>query len=144
MEGLIALAVLLVIVLIVLVNCCLLYTSRQSDFDRCGTEQVFRQGNYAEGNEGPDHQAAGDVYKRQTLASHAGIGGSIPLGVTGIHRINLWIFLYNRKLHFLLYLSLIHILSRVRRESWTSCCSRRCRSWYPDLWYRSWNLFGSK
>ncbi len=23
------------------------------------TEQVFRQGNYAEGNEGPDHQAAG-------------------------------------------------------------------------------------
>ena len=32
---------------------------RQSDFDRCGTEQVFRQGNYAEGNEGPDHQAAG-------------------------------------------------------------------------------------
>ena len=27
--------------------------------DRCGTEQVFRQGNYAEGNEGPDHQAAG-------------------------------------------------------------------------------------
>ena len=32
---------------------------RQSDFDRCGTEQIFRQGNYAEGNEGPDHQAAG-------------------------------------------------------------------------------------
>ncbi len=32
---------------------------RQSDFDRCGTEQVFRQGNYAEGNEGPDHQVAG-------------------------------------------------------------------------------------
>ena len=32
---------------------------RQSDFDRCGTEQVFRQGNYAEGNEGSDHQAAG-------------------------------------------------------------------------------------
>ena len=22
--------------------------------------------------------------------------------------------------------------------------ARRCRSWYPDLWYRSWNLFGSK
>ena len=28
----------------------------------------------------------------KTLASHAGIRGSIPLGVTGIHRINLWIF----------------------------------------------------
>ena len=28
----------------------------------------------------------------KTLASHAGIRGSIPLGVTVIHRINLWIF----------------------------------------------------
>ena len=39
----------------------------------------------------------------KTLASHAGIRGSIPLGVTGIHRINLWIFFYNRKCNFLLY-----------------------------------------
>ena len=34
---------------------------RQSDSDGCGTEQILRQGNHAEGNEGPDHQAAGQL-----------------------------------------------------------------------------------
>ncbi len=32
---------------------------RQSDSNGCGTEQILRQGNHAEGNEGPNHQAAG-------------------------------------------------------------------------------------
>ena len=31
----------------------------KSDSDGCGTEQILRQGNHAEGNERPDHQAAG-------------------------------------------------------------------------------------
>ena len=32
---------------------------QESDFDRCGTEQILREGNHPEGNERPDHQAAG-------------------------------------------------------------------------------------